>query len=133
MPVYLWSTEADVEKTKAIGQRLRKALPDLVAVSSMEELFSAPPGKSSGLTHVLAIASSQDRRGLATLIDIASRYRDRLFVIVISDAISIDDYKAVMRTGGADWVSTDTDPQEILDIISRGNARAVTGDRKSVV
>ena len=38
-------------------------------------------------------------------------------------------YKAVMRTGGADWVATDADPQEILDIISRGNTRTVADTR----
>jgi pilus assembly protein CpaE len=59
------------------------------------------------------------------LIDFASGGRDQFFIILISEEISLDDYKALTRTGGADWVSTNADPQEVLDIILRRNARTV--------
>jgi pilus assembly protein CpaE len=129
MPVYMWSAGLDVERTKAIEHRLRKIMPDLVAISSMENVFSAPARKSNEHTYVLAAVPSHDRSGLAKLIDIASRYRDQFFMILISDEISIADYKAVMLTGGADWVSANANPEEILDIILRRNARAVVEAR----
>ncbi len=129
MPIYMWSADLDVEKTKAIEFRLRKAVPDLVTISSMDDVFAAPARGSSGHTYVLVVPPSRNRPAFAKLIDIASRYRDQLFIILISDEISIADYKAVMRTGGADWVSTNANPQEILDIISRRQARTVVEAR----
>jgi pilus assembly protein CpaE len=129
MPVYMWSADLDVERTKGIEHRLRKIMPDLVAISSMEDVFSAPARKSNDHTYVLAAVPSHDRSGLAKLIDIASRYRDQFFMILISDEISIADYKAVTLTGGADWVSANANPQEILDIILRRSARAVVEAR----
>jgi pilus assembly protein CpaE len=128
MPIYLWSADLDLDKGKAIEHRLRRAVPDLVTVSSMDQVFSSQKG-TTGQTYVLVVAPSGDRRALAELIDLASRLRDRLFIILISDDISVVDYKAMTRTGGADWVSTNADPQEILDIIVRRNARMVADAR----
>jgi pilus assembly protein CpaE len=45
-----------------------------------------------------------------------------MFLILISDDISANDYKRLVRTGGADWVSASAIPQEILDIMSRQRA-----------
>jgi hypothetical protein len=42
----------------------------------------------------------------------------RIFFIFISSEISASDYKKVRR-GGADWMSIQGAPQEILDITSR--------------
>ncbi len=123
MPVYLWNIDLDVQKAKAIESRLRKVVPDLVVISTMEEAVSAPARKSGGQSYVLVAAPSHDRRVFAKLTDIASRFRDQFFFILISDEIAIPDYKAVVRTGGADWVSTSAEPQEILDIIARRQAR----------
>jgi len=140
MPVYLWSADLDVQKTKAIESRLRKAVPDLVLIASLEEAVSASARKSGGQSYVLVAAPSHDRRVFAKLTDVASRLRDQLFFILISDEIAVPDYKAIVRTGGADWVSTNAEPQELLDIISRRQARAPveartggSSERKSAV
>ncbi len=42
-----------------------------------------------------------------------------VFFIFVSREISASDYKRLVRTGGADWVSMQGAPQEIQDIISR--------------
>jgi pilus assembly protein CpaE len=128
MPIYLWGADLDLDKSKTIEHRLRRALPDLVTVSSLDQVFSSQKS-TTGQTYVLVVAPSGDRRAFAELIDLASRHRDRLFIILISDDISVVDYKAMTRTGGADWVSTNADPQEILDIIVRRNARTVAEAR----
>src|SRR5262249_7888351 len=44
---------------------------------------------------------------------------DRGFFILISEDIAASDYKRLVRTGGADWVSAAAVPQEVLDIMSR--------------
>src|SRR5262249_29079010 len=124
MPIYLWSAGFDVDKGKAIEHRLRKVLPDLIVASSMDDVCSSPKTTNSQ-TYILVVAPSNDRRAFTELIDFALRGREQFFIILISDDISLDDYKALTRTGGADWVSTKADPQEILDIILRRNARMV--------
>jgi pilus assembly protein CpaE len=124
MPIYLWSADLDRDKSRTIEHRLRRALPDLVTVSGLDEVFAGQK-RTSGQTYVLVVAPSSDRRAFAELLDLATRHRDRLFIILISDDISVADYKAMTRTGGADWVSTNADPQELLDIITRRNARTV--------
>src|SRR5882724_2307332 len=122
MPIYLWSADLDLDKSRTIEHRLRRALPDVVTVSGIDEVFSSPK-RTTGQACVLVVAPSSDKRAFAELIDLASRHRDRLFIILISDDISIGDYKAMTRTGGADWVSSNADPQEVLDIIVRRNTR----------
>jgi pilus assembly protein CpaE len=129
MSIYLWSADLDVQKSNAIEHRLRKVLPELVTISGIEDIPSAPARQSSQRNYLLAVVSSHDRRIFAKLIDIASHYREQFFLILISDQISIDDYKAMMRTGGADWVSTNAAPQEILEIISQRQARAIVETR----
>jgi Flp pilus assembly CpaE family ATPase len=122
MPTYLWSAGLDVERSRAIEHRLRKALPNLITIPAMAQAL-ADAKKSGGESYVLILAPSHDRRALADLVELASRSRERLFVILISDEIAIDDYKAMTRSGGADWVSTSADPQEVVDIIARRAAR----------
>jgi pilus assembly protein CpaE len=55
---------------------------------------------------------------------------------LISEDLSVSDYKALLRTGGADWVSISSDPQEIRRIISRRQVRnpvePVAGEPKPV-
>lgn len=132
MPVYMWSADLDVEKTKMIERRLREALPDLVMISSIDDVFSAPAGKPGDCIYVLTTVSSRDRQTFTKLIDIASHNHDQFFIIIISDEISVDDYKTVISSGGADWVSTKTAPQDALKIISRRQASAETTPRASL-
>jgi pilus assembly protein CpaE len=137
MPTYMWSAGLDVDKGRAIEHRLRKILPDLVTISSMAEILAGSRRKTSGQDCLLILSPGDDKRALTELIDIASRYRDQFFIILISDDISIGDYKAITRTGAADWVSSNADPQEILDIILRRRARTTaeakpTPQKKSV-
>jgi pilus assembly protein CpaE len=50
---------------------------------------------------------------------IAEQEHRGIFFIFVSSEISASDYKRLVRSGGADWVSIQGAPQEILDIISR--------------
>jgi pilus assembly protein CpaE len=51
--------------------------------------------------------------------NIAEREHRGIFFIFVSREISASDYKRLIRGGGADWVSIQGAPQEILDILSR--------------
>jgi pilus assembly protein CpaE len=50
-------------------------------------------------------------------INVAGRYRDRIFFILVSDEISGDNYKRLVRSGGGDWVSAQGSFQEIPELI----------------
>jgi pilus assembly protein CpaE len=138
MPVYLWSPDGEVEKLKPIETRLRQLLPDLLVVSSIDEVVDAP-AEGDGENYVFVIISGRDRSEFLKLVDIASNYSSKLFVIVMSDEISVADYKIVLRTGAADWVSTNANSQELLDVMSRRRTPSVgvatpggATDRKAV-
>jgi pilus assembly protein CpaE len=51
--------------------------------------------------------------------NIAGQEHRGIFFILVSSEISASDYKRLVRSGGADWVSIQGASQEILDIISR--------------
>jgi pilus assembly protein CpaE len=51
--------------------------------------------------------------------NIAAQEHRGIFFIFVSSEISASDYKRLVRSGGADWVSIQGAPQEILDILSR--------------
>ena len=133
MPVYLWSSEPDRGAGQSIGPRLRSAIPDLVMISDVEDAVRRETKYPGGRAYVLAELSSNDQSGLSKLMEMAVQHRNQLFFILISKTISIDDYKRIARTEGADWVSTDANVREILDIIGRDQSRitAVKADQPS--
>ena len=53
------------------------------------------------------------------MISIAEQDHPGTFFIFISKEISASEYKRLTRTGGADWVSLDHAPLEILDVLAR--------------
>jgi pilus assembly protein CpaE len=117
MSIYFLSPAIDIERSVKLEKILRGAIPDLIKIENIEEILKEP--SSAAQRYVLLIGSPQDNEFFDKLIDQASRGMDRLFFIFISDTISTGDYKRLVRTGDADWVTTDALPQEILEIISR--------------
>src|SRR5262249_10263504 len=79
---------------------------------------------------------SQANVTVERLVEMAASGRDVLFFIFISEDISANDYKRLVRAGNVDWVSSHGTPQEILDIISRPHSGApsteTSGRTKSV-
>jgi pilus assembly protein CpaE len=102
---------------------VRQAIPDLVKVANLEDALRNLSGGSGGRNYMLLVTSSRDKAHLAKLADIASRYHDRIFFILIGDELSASEYKSLVRGGGADWVSARADPREILEIIANQQAR----------
>ena len=119
MPVYFLSANFDIEKIAAIERQVRTAIPDLIKIRSLEEVAPSVSGEPNQQNYVLLVASTNESGHFGKIIEAASRNRGHMFLILISDDISAMDYKRLVRTGGADWVSASAVPQEILDIISR--------------
>jgi pilus assembly protein CpaE len=74
-----------------------------------------------------------DQGALATLVDIAARNRNRMFLVLMSQNISIDDYKRLAQTDGADWASIDAEGREVLDIIARHRTRMAAATSSQLV
>jgi pilus assembly protein CpaE len=121
MAIYFLSVGSDVAKTGMVEQKIRRVVPDLISIRNIQELFDGVAPGSKDQIYLLLLAHSYDH--FATLAEIETPRRGRIFVILISDEISASDYKAVVRTGTADWVSVGADPQEIIDIIARHRTR----------
>jgi pilus assembly protein CpaE len=125
MAIFILSTDGEREKFERVDRSLKTVLPELVRISSLEEIIHAAP--SADRAYVLLVAFGQGRGFIGTLLEMAERYRDRFFFILMSGEISVEDYKLLVRTGNADWVALCADPQEVLDIISRRGARDRVG------
>jgi pilus assembly protein CpaE len=119
MQIYFASSAFDERRTRIVERKLHSTIPELVRIDNIEELPRHISANPQGEIYVLLLIPTDDTGYLETLVDIASQYRDRVFFILISDEISATNYKRLVRTGGADWVSASGVPQEILDIISK--------------
>jgi pilus assembly protein CpaE len=135
MPVYLWKAGADRGDGSATDARLRAVIPDLQTVSGIEGARSR--AAASGYAYVIVTTSTLHQGEFDALVDVAARERSRMFLILISQNISIDDYKRLVQTDGADWVSINTDFREVADLISRHQARGAkasqAAERRPVV
>src|SRR5262249_6307996 len=74
-------------------------------------------GKPDTKIVVIYLAPTLVGSGMENFINVAGRYRDRIFFILVSNEISGDDYKRLVRSGGADWVAATGSLQEISELI----------------
>jgi pilus assembly protein CpaE len=127
MAIYLLNADPAGLKSSALEQKLRAAIPGVIAVKTIEDaIYGTQP--SPGPSYLLLIAPPGDAESIEQLADTATRHRERIFFILAGGEISARQYKSLVRSGGADWISADADPREILDLISgrqpRGRAEA---------
>jgi pilus assembly protein CpaE len=116
MPIFFLAangTEGD-----PLEARIRAQIPELHSVGSIAEVSRRLPPAGTERTYVL-LPFSQDQTSIDRLIEITARGAGLLFFIFISNDISANDYKRLVRAGHADWVSTSGTPKEILDILAR--------------
>jgi pilus assembly protein CpaE len=126
MAIYILSAGSDATRAGIVERSIRRAIPDLAPVGSIQDLVERVAPGSNDPTYLLIVAPTRAQSDLARLTEAAATHHGRVFFILISDEISASDYKALVRTGAADWVSIAADPQEILDIIARHRARLGT-------
>jgi pilus assembly protein CpaE len=124
MASYLLSAGAEATRARLLEQRIRRAVPDLTVIADVKELSDAiKRGSINETAFVLVTGPSKDLGYFAKVADIVSSQRSRTFFVLISDELSANDYKALLRRGDADWISVDADPQEIADILARHRRR----------
>jgi pilus assembly protein CpaE len=114
----------------AIEASLLATLPGLIEVSSFNQVLDREPAHD-GSAIVLVVGPSGDSTYFERLLAVAEKGRNDIFLILISDDISGSDYKRLVRTGGADWVSTKTAAREIAEIIARRQQNASSAKQHS--
>jgi pilus assembly protein CpaE len=127
MQVYFFTAGFESSELNELEGRIRSSLPNLRKVAKLDEVTSrlgqngvAADYEQNYIIFPVLAADSFDR-----IANIAERQHPGVFLIFISREISASDYKRLVRTGGADWVSMQGAPQEILDIISRTSRTAI--------
>src|SRR5215211_9399251 len=112
MPTYFFSRANDSPAANNLEDRVLAAIPQVRRIDSIEELTKGMPKSPEGEKTYIILPLSPQNHGLERVTKIASQYRDVLFFIFVSEEISASDYKRLVRTGNADWVSTPGAPQE---------------------
>jgi pilus assembly protein CpaE len=136
MQIYFFAAGIESDELKQLEDRLRSKFPTLQTLNKLDEVtrrIAEQPATSSAENAViifpaLAAASSFDR-----LVGIAEQAQRGIFFIFVSKEISASDYKRLVRSGGADWVSVDDAPEEIHDIIARAARTQATASAAAAV
>jgi pilus assembly protein CpaE len=135
MQIYFFTAGSDSSELNELESRIRSTVPSLRKLANLTEITrgrpqnfaSANPDPIYIIFPVLA-PTSFDR-----MANVSDREHRGIFFIFISREISASDYKRLVRSGGADWVSMEGAPQEILDIISRTSGKEVRSVRDEEV
>src|SRR5262245_9305768 len=121
MTVYLLTSEPSQinDQIEKIEAKLLNVIPELRKIAKIEDLAPEMRGKPDTKIVVIYLSPTLAGSGMDNFINAAGRYRDRIFFILISNAISGDDYKRLVRSGGADWVAANDSFQEISELIDK--------------
>jgi pilus assembly protein CpaE len=131
MPVYLLNAGGEPQRLESIEQKIKTVIPDLVRIGNITDIDRQSSGNARKQAFVLVVAPAANADHFNKLVDIVTRYRGHYFFVLISSEISASDYKRLVQSGGADWVSEAAPAQEIADIIARqrGKLREALPDR----
>lgn len=121
MAIYFFTAGVESDELNELYTRIQARLPAVQKIVKLEDLPRPPaetvsPGEEQTfiIFPVLSSTSSLER-----LVGIAEQQHRGLFFIFVSRDISASDYKRLVRSGCADWVSVQGAPQEIEEIVSR--------------
>ena len=92
--------------------------PNLVRLRS-DSLFTEAPNPL-----VVVLETPSDPLALAETIDLAQEQSGRAFVVWLAQSIEPDQYKKLVRTGAAEWITFDNCREELRDVVARLNAVA---------
>src|SRR5262245_3683482 len=121
MQVYFFTAGTESSELKELESRIRSAVPSLRKLANLDAVTGARArdGASANDDQICIIIPVLTGTSFDRMANIAEREHRGIFFIFVSTEISASDYKRLVRSSGADWVSIQGAPQEILDIISR--------------
>jgi pilus assembly protein CpaE len=118
MHVYLFAPDPSNSPLRKVEPKLRQLIPNLRTIERIEEA-AQEIGHSVQREKVVVIFVSPvlSAQSLENFISIASKHRADIFFILISNDIAASDYKRIVQTGGADWVSANGSLEEVLEVL----------------
>jgi len=121
MQSYFFTAGTESSELNELESRIRTTVPSLRKLANLEEVTGARRQDGARANHdqICIIVPVLAGTSFDRMANIAEQEHRGIFFIFISSEISASDYKRLVRNGGADWVSIQGAPQEILDIISR--------------
>jgi pilus assembly protein CpaE len=128
MQIYFFTAGTESSELNELERRIKSTVPSLRKLANLNEVTSgghpqSPANANQDQVYIIfpvLAATSFDR-----IASIAEQEHRGTFFIFVSREISASHYKRLVRGGGADWVSMEGAPQEILDIISRTSRKEV--------
>src|SRR5262245_3263385 len=134
MQVYFFTAGIESSELNELEARIRSQLPNVQKVEKLNEgVVRFGQAGSANHEQNYIIFPILGTESFDRIIELAERVHLGVFSIFISKEISASDYKRLVRTGRADWVSMQGVPQEILDIISRTSRPASQSGRDQPV
>jgi pilus assembly protein CpaE len=133
MPVYLLNADGDEGALVEIEQRLKLAIPDLKRIAKIEDI--GPPSLKGAARSIAITVAPRAEKGkdFGGLIDIVKKRHRDVFFVVLGGDLSARDYKQLIQSGNADWVSESGATQEILGIVARVSATRTAAANQSIV
>ena len=136
MQVYFFTSGIESSELNELEARIRSRLPNVQKVAKLDEVTSrlgqndaAANNEQSYIIFPVLAVELFDR-----IVNITEQEHPGVIFIFVSKEISASDYKRLVRTGGADWVSLQGAPQEIHDIFVEpagpGQTRRSTGSTR---
>ena len=118
MTTFLFAPDPTIPSLPDIEAKLNRLVPGLRRIDKVEQAASeldAIAGQQKVI--VLYVSDGLENSGFQNFINMATRYRSKIFFILVSSNIRTEDYKRLIQTGGADWVSATGSLEEISDIV----------------
>jgi len=119
MPTYFLSANTSPEQSSLIERNLKTTIPDLIKITNLEEIAKDISSQQNAPVYILVAGPADNPGYIDRFVEIATQQRGRFFFILISADISTANYKRLVRTGSADWVSVAGAPQEIAEIFAK--------------
>jgi pilus assembly protein CpaE len=119
MPTYFLNTNLSAEQSATVEKNLKTAVRDLINIAKLEDIARDIGDQLKPPPYIIVAGPADNDSYLERFISTAVQHRERFFFILISDDISTANYKRLVRTGSADWVSMAGAAQEITEIFAK--------------
>src|SRR5262249_16292894 len=121
MQIYFFTAGTQSSELNELESRIRSTVPSLRKLANLDAVIGTRGQDGANASHdqiciIIPVLTGTSFDRMASL---AEQEHRGIFFIFVSSEISATDYKRLVRSGGADWVSIQGAPQDILDIISR--------------
>jgi pilus assembly protein CpaE len=131
MTIYLLAPDSQENKSQveALEAKLKSIIPELRKIGKIEDIAAEISGNADAKIVVIFVSLNLPDSGIDNIVNVANRYRHKVFFILISNEISGANYKRLIRSGGADWVAAKGSLQEIPELIHKQDLPAVASSQ----